>query len=233
MAKSDLTGKRSGRLIAIRPTEKRKNRCVVWECKCLCGNVCYVDTHDFNRGRVASCGCHIKNDLTNKRFGRLVALRPVKKNRDFIWECKCDCGNLAYVQSSSLVRGDTRSCGCLAKEILKTAPGLENSLKTHQKLTIDGVRLTDFGKKKLKNNTSGYTGVYKKRNKWVAELIVKGKRYRKFGFDTPEDAYFNGRLKLEEEYFPEKFKEEYLKRKKSDSKSDLKSDSKSDLKSDL
>ena len=62
-------------------------------------------------------------DLTNQRFGKLVAIKRVE---DYIspngshqsqWECKCDCGNEVIVVANSLRRGLTKSCGCLAKEI--------------------------------------------------------------------------------------------------------------------
>lgn len=55
-------------------------------------------------------------DLTGQRFGRLVAKRFLG-NR--IWECECDCGNLARVQNNNL---QTRqlSCGCLRNEMTKT-----------------------------------------------------------------------------------------------------------------
>jgi len=35
-------------------------------------------------------------DLTNQRFGRLIAKRPTKERRSgsVVWGCKCDCGNL-------------------------------------------------------------------------------------------------------------------------------------------
>lgn len=39
-----------------------------------------------------------------------------------------------------------------------------------------------------KNNTSGFIGVYKKRNKWAAEIILDGKKYRLGVYDTPEEA---------------------------------------------
>lgn len=59
MAKGkDLTGQRFGKLIAIRPTEKRAyGGNIVWECKCDCGNTCYVSAHDLKHGNVKSCGC--------------------------------------------------------------------------------------------------------------------------------------------------------------------------------
>lgn len=39
------------------------------------------------------------NDLTNNKFGRLVAIRPtVKRGADgsVVWECMCECGILLY-----------------------------------------------------------------------------------------------------------------------------------------
>jgi hypothetical protein len=57
-------------------------------------------------------------DLTNKRFGRLTAIRPTSKriSGNRAWECICSCGNLALVPTTSLNSGKTRSCGCLRKE---------------------------------------------------------------------------------------------------------------------
>jgi hypothetical protein len=40
------------------------------------------------------------------------------------------------------------------------------------------------------NNTSGYKGVYKKRNKWAARIKVNGKNIWLGVFVTPELAYF-------------------------------------------
>jgi hypothetical protein len=51
-------------------------------------------------------------DLTNHRVGRLTAVRPVGKRGSYIlWECLCDCGNVAHVTSGNL-RKHTQSCGC-------------------------------------------------------------------------------------------------------------------------
>ena len=58
-------------------------------------------------------------DLTNKRFGRLVALKNIgsDKFKNRIWLCKCDCGNYFKINSNALTSGNTRSCGCLRKEV--------------------------------------------------------------------------------------------------------------------
>lgn len=50
-------------------------------------------------------------DLTNMRFGRLVAIEKVGVAR---WRCKCDCGNEVVLPFS--VVGFVKSCGCLRKE---------------------------------------------------------------------------------------------------------------------
>lgn len=60
-------------------------------------------------------------DLTNMRFGRLVALDPTGRDSHgyIIWRCKCDCGNETFVSSRYLVGNGTTSCGCYAKEIAR------------------------------------------------------------------------------------------------------------------
>ena len=58
-------------------------------------------------------------DLTGLRFGRLLVKRfaLVDKGRHAHWECLCDCGNIVIVNSRSLLRCVSRSCGCLQKEM--------------------------------------------------------------------------------------------------------------------
>lgn len=57
-------------------------------------------------------------DMRGERYGRLVVVaRAVQdKARGSRWLCRCDCGNETTVQRWSLLRGDTRSCGCLQRE---------------------------------------------------------------------------------------------------------------------
>ena len=53
----DITGRRYGRLIALRPTEQRLDKAVVWECRCDCGNVCFRSQRNLHSRRTTSCGC--------------------------------------------------------------------------------------------------------------------------------------------------------------------------------
>ena len=58
-------------------------------------------------------------DLTGQKFGRLTVIRfDHSQNGKKYYLCQCDCGNLKTVSSHSLKSGNTKSCGCLHKEIL-------------------------------------------------------------------------------------------------------------------
>lgn len=63
------------------------------------------------------------NDLTGKRFGRLIAVSYQSKesgNRQRIfWKCQCDCGNSTNVDTSVLTRNIVKSCGCLRIEVTR------------------------------------------------------------------------------------------------------------------
>jgi len=56
-------------------------------------------------------------DITNKRFGRLVAKEKTDKRdgSSIVWKCICDCGKEKRVSVSRLSSGSTKSCGCLRR----------------------------------------------------------------------------------------------------------------------
>jgi hypothetical protein len=53
-------------------------------------------------------------DYTGQRFNMLTAVRNTgeKLCRGFLWEWKCDCGNLHVSLPGHVVSGSTKSCGC-------------------------------------------------------------------------------------------------------------------------
>lgn len=53
----DLTGKRYERLVVVRDTGQRKNRNVIWECVCDCGNTVFVKADALVALKKQSCGC--------------------------------------------------------------------------------------------------------------------------------------------------------------------------------
>lgn len=54
------------------------------------------------------------NDLTGKRFGKLVVMERVTNDRsgNRMWLCQCDCGNQKVIGGRHLSSGATKSCGC-------------------------------------------------------------------------------------------------------------------------
>lgn len=60
-----------------------------------------------------------KDDLTGRRFGRIVVLGRVGSSpgRISIWRCRCDCGTEFNAYASNLKSGRTRSCGCLKADM--------------------------------------------------------------------------------------------------------------------
>lgn len=54
---SNLKNQRFGKLIALYPTDERKNGSVVWMCKCDCGNFYKAASTQLSRGDINSCGC--------------------------------------------------------------------------------------------------------------------------------------------------------------------------------
>ena len=114
----DLTGRRFGQLVVIGVGEKTHDGRKRWKCKCDCGAETLVITGNLTTGHTKSCGCRIesvRNDLTGRRFDMLEVISYAgRDNRNKpLWTCKCDCGNTTVVNSSALVTGNTKSCGCL------------------------------------------------------------------------------------------------------------------------
>lgn len=59
-------------------------------------------------------------NLTGQSFARLTVLHLSEtrgKDRGRYWVCQCSCGNQCEVLGSRLTGGNTRSCGCLKREL--------------------------------------------------------------------------------------------------------------------
>ena len=125
MSKIDIKGQKFGRLLVLEKAKKPegiKGREIYWKCLCDCGNIKIVRGVDLRSGHTKSCGCiqkektsvMRKRDLSNQRFGHLIALYPngLDSNKHYLWHCKCDCGKECDVNVSNLTGGLVKSCGC-------------------------------------------------------------------------------------------------------------------------
>ena len=129
-----------GRLTVLRRAKNNeipntKEKRAYWVCQCSCGNICIAMGKSLRNGSKKSCGClqkevarqsiskynekNISNDLTNKKFGKLLVLEKTEKriNRSVVWKCICECGEVCEVTNDCLTNGKTKSCGCLRKEM--------------------------------------------------------------------------------------------------------------------
>lgn len=120
--KEDLTGRKFGKLIVLKDSGKRKGNSVIWRCQCTCSNHTVVDVSAGNlrSGHTKSCGCmvgHHSNFKAGDKVGKLTIIKDTLErtnNKDIIWECVCDCGNLNHVKVTSIYLSSSPypSCGC-------------------------------------------------------------------------------------------------------------------------
>lgn len=121
----NIIGRRFGRLFVVDCAERRYGK-DFWTCRCQCGKYKEIQGRHLKSGNTRSCGClrnervkeAIFKELTGKRFGKLLVLSLIgKRRRGYYWKCLCDCGSIIDVLSGALTSGNTRSCGCLHKEV--------------------------------------------------------------------------------------------------------------------
>ncbi len=195
-------GQQFGLLTVLEEAPRRNGR-RCWVCRCDCGNEKVVDQGHLRSGHTKSCGCLSRArsqaraiDLTGRRFGRLTAITPTPRRRrtSVIWHCRCDCGAETYVESDILLRGNSRSCGCIREEQRKE--NMKKAIHFENGTCIEKIAC----QRECASNTSGHRGVTRRPNgKWRAELTFRGKRYHLGYYDRFEDAV-KARLKGEEMY---------------------------------
>lgn len=128
----NLAGMKFGRLTVIKqaPSKTTPNGTIrtMWECNCNCGaKGVVVSSQGLRKGVEPSCGCAKRektskrtlDDLSGKRFGRLVVQKRDENAKCGMtrWKCLCDCGNECSVLARNLVSGHTVSCGCYRNEV--------------------------------------------------------------------------------------------------------------------
>lgn len=76
-------------------------------------------------------------DITSEIFGRLKVIKRLNNNDkgEQVWLCRCSCdGNEKPYIRNRLITKNTKSCGCLSKEIAK----LNMSLKKYNTYDLSG-----------------------------------------------------------------------------------------------
>lgn len=69
-------------------------------------------------------------DLTGQKFGKWTVIKRngVNSSGSVKWKCICECGNIGFVGSYALRSGESKSCGCYAKEITSKRSKIDNKI---------------------------------------------------------------------------------------------------------
>lgn len=62
----------------------------------------------------------VKNNIIGKKYNRLTVLEEFKeikngRHRTYL-KCECDCGEIVTTRKDNVINGNTKSCGCYARE---------------------------------------------------------------------------------------------------------------------
>lgn len=127
----------------------------------------------FSRGK--------SKDIRSLEFGYLIPLEPTgeKDRKDIVWRCRCKCGNVVNLPATRLLTGNTLSCGCMKAESILSSSKYYAGTHLVMSLKDDPVQM---------NTQSGYTGVSLKRDKWIAYINYRGRRYHLGTYSNKEDA---------------------------------------------
>lgn len=185
----DETGNKYG-LLTVLERAGSKNGKAAWLCQCECGNQIKVTGDSLRRGNTVTCGStehkveRMKKvgqanakDITNQKFGKLVAIKPVG-SADYggvLWECKCDCGNTHIAEYSNLVNGNVKSCGCL----VSYGEYFIQQLLTQYQINYQ-TQYTPTNWLLSTNYKPFYDFAIFKKNKLIALLEYNGEQHRKF-----------------------------------------------------
>lgn len=186
-ATEDITGQRFGKWTALRFSKRLDNGAIYWWCKCDCGSEQEVYKYNLikNSRQCKKCAT-APEDLTGKRFGRLIAIRYRADKESGFWECKCDCGAIVFKSSSCLRKGVSCRCrNCTWEDLTGMRFGSQTVIKRLYQEKAWLVRC-DCGEEVIKKSqtvkmtfTCGRCETKKFLNMRFGKLIVKELTYNK------------------------------------------------------
>ena len=91
-----------------------------WLCQCNLCKKYFIKQGSYLTKKTAQNECDCRYDLTGKKIGRWTIqylLEERTKKRGKIYHCKCECGNEKDVPAETLRKGQSKSCGCLNREL--------------------------------------------------------------------------------------------------------------------
>lgn len=114
-------GRRFGKWVVL-SYQYHSNGRDFWLCRCDCGIERICNGKNLRKNLSTSCGCkgvetrRERDNLVGKKFTRLLVVSVSSVEKETIYNCLCDCGNLCKITAGKLSYGHTKSCGCLLRE---------------------------------------------------------------------------------------------------------------------
>ena len=191
----------------INPKGEHKAR---WLCVCSCGNKVIVEQSSLKNGRTKSCGCYaleLRKALYTKRnkyeeYDEYIVgttndgkskFKFDKEDFDKVKKFTWYINDQGYVISTKSNVHHKRIR--LSRLVMNAPDGFEVDHINHDLLDNrkSNLRIVThqqnlFNQQKSKNNTSGFVGVVKRENKWIAQIMYNGKNKYLGIFDTVEEA---------------------------------------------
>jgi len=166
----NITNKRFGKLLVIKPAFFKKDGSVMWLTRCNCGEEFIISGNRLRTGKTTHCGCERnskginRKDLLGKKFGKLLVVGKTdlqNNHGNYLWDCICECGENKFVETGSLMSGNTKSCGCVSVE-----------------------RMRNLGKSKRLPNNEGLTNA-------LYSKYVLGSKRRSIDFNLSKDEFIS------------------------------------------
>jgi len=126
----DLTGKRFNRWLVVGRGANTKFGEPRWKCICNCRNKREVLGSSLRNGVSQSCGCLNKEinsaksliDMVGLQFNRWTVIKQQGRDTEggvkWLCRCSCDLHTERVVKGNGLRSGNSKSCGCLHREIV-------------------------------------------------------------------------------------------------------------------
>lgn len=117
----NIQGEKFNKLTAIKFVRMSKWHSAIWLFKCDCGNEINALGHEVKRSLVRMCReCAMKEKgrrSIGERFGSLTLVQNTGKlvRGTYIWQCRCDCGNICEFSARKLSEGAKQCYECKPK----------------------------------------------------------------------------------------------------------------------
>lgn len=101
-------------------------------------------------------------DFSGNKINHLTAIRYVGKSKTgrAYYEWKCDCGNITIAQYSNVISGNTISCGCEGKKIIKKRNKKHGHSRSHLYKIYYHMRYRCYNPNKDNYKDYGGRGIY-------------------------------------------------------------------------